>query len=433
MKNHVYKKVCALKHHIYIKICIILFISLLEFSLLSNFLDWKLSEEEYKDQILNNTTALATILLPPVNASKNEQLQAVQKVSKAMGFDISLFAADKELIAASGDVSYPSSVDIKQGMWVPEARETRWVTILPDGRWVAIKLDNMGMLIENERHILAFAVILILIFITTYPFIRRLTGRLERLQQSVESIGNGDLSARVKVEGKDEVALLAQSFNNTAEKIEKLVVAQRLLLANASHELRTPLSRIRLGIDMLEKENSLARRDALRSDIRELDMLIHELLLMSRLDSGVEEEMEEVDMMAMVAEECSRYPDCNLVGNVTSTIRGNLRMLQHMVRNLIDNAYTHGKAPVEVQLKQDNGYLKLIVSDGGDGISESEWANVFEPFYRAKDKQNVQGFGLGLPIIKKIAEAHNATIIIKNDPISMVIVMFFVNALDEKS
>ena len=89
--------------------------------------------------------------------------------------------------------------------------------------------------------------------IGAYPIVRGLTRRLERLQAGVETLGAGNLSARVKVEGKDEVARLAGSFNRAAARIEELVGAHRMLLANASHELRTPLSRIRLGIELFEQ------------------------------------------------------------------------------------------------------------------------------------------------------------------------------------
>src|SRR6185436_15725783 len=101
------------------------------------------------------------------------------------------------------------------------------------------------------------------------PIVRRLTGRLERLQRGVESLGAGDLRARVKVEGRDEVARLAQSFNQAAARIESLVDAHKLLLANASHELRTPLTRIRLGLELVEAHPE--RRQALARDIAELD------------------------------------------------------------------------------------------------------------------------------------------------------------------
>ena len=124
--------------------------------------------------------------------------------------------------------------------------------------------------------------------ICAYPLVRRLTRRLERLQAGVEQLGAGDLAARVKVEGKDEVAMLAESFNRAAARIEDLVGSHKLLLANASHELRTPLSRIRMGVELLKETagpQDLKRKADLERDIAELDALIDEILLSSRLDA----------------------------------------------------------------------------------------------------------------------------------------------------
>jgi len=113
----------------------------------------------------------------------------------------------------------------------------------------------------------------------TYPVVRRLTQRLERLQRGVDALGAGELSARVKVEGKDEVARLAESFNRAAARIEELVGAHKSLLANASHELRTPLARIRMALELGKDKREVER------DIAELDALIDEVLLASRLDA----------------------------------------------------------------------------------------------------------------------------------------------------
>ena len=88
--------------------------------------------------------------------------------------------------------------------------------------------------------------------IGAYPVVRRLTRRLERLQARVDALGEGDLSARVDVEGTDEVAVLARSFNRAAERVEALVNAQRSTLASASHELRSPLARIRVALELLQ-------------------------------------------------------------------------------------------------------------------------------------------------------------------------------------
>ena len=115
------------------------------------------------------------------------------------------------------------------------------------------------------------------------PIVRRLTGRLERCSTASSRSAPAISRARVKVEGRDEVARLAQSFNQAAARIESLVDAHKMLLANASHELRTPLARIRLGLELVEAHPE--RKAELARDIAELDQLVDEILLVSRLDA----------------------------------------------------------------------------------------------------------------------------------------------------
>ena len=141
--------------------------------------------------------------------------------------------------------------------------------------------------------------------------------RLERLQEGVESLGAGELSARVKVEGKDEVARLAESFNSAAARIEELVSAHKMLLANTSHELRTPSvahppwHRAHEG-----RHRSPSASAALEKDIAELDGLIEEILLSSRLDANKAiEAPEDVDLLALAAEEAARYEHCSVAGS----------------------------------------------------------------------------------------------------------------------
>src|SRR5581483_4511828 len=149
-----------------------------------------------------------------------------------------------------------------------------------------------------------------------------------------------DLSARVKVEGRDEVAQLAGSFNRAAARIEELVQAHRMLLSNASHELRTPLSRIRLGVELYKESGDAKYKAELERDIGELDALIDEILLASRLDvTRALPSREEVDLLALVAEECARY-DCMPDGQPVS-VRGDPRLLRRLIRNLLENARRH--------------------------------------------------------------------------------------------
>lgn len=281
---------------------------------------------------------------------------------------------------------------------------------LPDGRWLSVSSSGHRKPPPILRLATFLAGIALAVGIVAYPFVRRLTGRLERLQQGVDKIGAGDLSFRVRVEGRDEVAKLAESFNVATSKIETLLGSHRLLLANASHELRTPLSRIRLGIEMLGGDVDQKRFDALQEDIVELDTLIDEILLMSRLDAGSHHDLcEDVDLVAFIAEECAHYSDCIFSGTVPD-IQADPRLLARLLRNLLQNAQTHGAPPIRVHLEHHGDNISLTVSDGGDGFVDLDPTKVFQPFYRASGKQNVRGYGLGLALVKQIAEAHDGTV-----------------------
>src|SRR5262249_50505315 len=250
----------------------------------------------------------------------------------------------------------------------------------------------------------------LIVALAALPVVRRVTRRLERLQASVESLGAGDLSARVTVEGRDEVARLAESFNRAAAQIESLVEAHKMLLANASHELRTPLTRIRLGIELLKKGDDPKRRADLEADIRELDQLIDEILLASRLDAGVALEVdEEIDLLALAAEECARSEACALSGE-PATVRGDPRLLRRMIRNLIVNAEQHGKPPVEADIRADAGRAVLRVCDHGPGIDEAGRARLFLPFRRKEAPGERAGHGLGLALVRQIAERHGGSV-----------------------
>src|SRR5918996_693367 len=199
----------------------------------------------------------------------------------------------------------------------------------------------------------------------------------------------GELAARVKVEGRDEVARLAESFNRAAARIEDLVGAHKSLLAHVSHELRTPLARIRMALELGKDKGEVER------DIAELDALIDEVLLASRLDALSSLEItEEVDLLALAAEEAARY-DVEAQGE-PFVVRGDPRLLRRMIRNLLENARRHGAAPIEVKVIRG----ELRVCDAGPGVPPAERERVFEPFYSKR------GVGLGLTLVRQIARRH---------------------------
>jgi two-component system OmpR family sensor kinase len=258
-----------------------------------------------------------------------------------------------------------------------------------------------------------------------YPVVRRLTKRLEGLQQGVQRWGEGDLSVRMPVLGNDEVADLSQRFNAAAARIETLMASQKSLLANASHELRSPLARIRMGLELMEVAAADAavqqrtRQEILRN-MAELDQLIDEILLASRLDAREADlgTVESVDLVGLCAEECARVGAVLDVpeGVHTLEVQGVGKLLRRMVRNLLENARRYGDAQqpsgaIELTLRHLASGVQLSVCDRGPGVPEAWRERIFEPFFRLPGaSERVGGVGLGLALVKSIAERHGATV-----------------------
>jgi signal transduction histidine kinase len=345
-------------------------------------------------------------VLPPAIAPPAEQQDALRRLAAGLNADVTLFDQDGQPTASIGRPLPPPSAKHRHtmGVFSWEHGPVSYVH-LADGRWLVA-----GAAIGSPHTRLLFHFVLLLlavaIGIAAFPIVRQISRRLERLQQGVESLGAGDLTARVPVEGHDEVARLAGSFNRAANQIEQLVQSHKTLLANASHELRTPLARIRLAVELLKNSADDERRKGLEQDIAELDWLVDEILLASRLDAVAEPlAAEELDLLALAAEECARYDDVQLEGAVVS-VHGDARLLRRLLRNLLENARRHGAPPTHVKTAQGAGTAILTVWDNGSGVPPAEFENVFRPFYRPTGAAKSTGTGLGLSLVRQIARRH---------------------------
>jgi signal transduction histidine kinase len=386
---------------------------------------WRMGQSNLPhSEVLELAGEFAQAVLPPPEAPREEQQRAVERLGRRLRVDLGLFDRNREPVAAVGrKLPQPVAIGERGGLLLGRGGAA-WTFPLPDGRWLVARPRPrppgpfVGLIFFLSAMALAIAVF-------AYPVVRGLTRRLERLQIGVEKLGAGNLATRVPVEGRDEVARLAASFNRAAARIEELVGAHRLLLANASHELRTPLSRIRLGIELFEAKPSPKIKADLARDIAELDDLIEEILLASRLGADVAPlAAEDVDLLALAAEECARYESCCLDGEAV-TLRGDPRLLRRLLRNLLDNAQRHGRPPVRVELRRRGGQAVMAVMDAGEGIPANERERVFMPFYRgapaaatgAGDGGTTPlqgacgggkegGVGLGLALVRQIARLH---------------------------
>ena len=249
----------------------------------------------------------------------------------------------------------------------------------------------------------------------SYPVIRRLTKRLEALELGVRQWGEGDLSRRLPDAGADEVAVLAQGFNAAAQRVQALLLSHKALLANASHELRSPLTRIRMGLELMGPQTASSIKEEITRNIQELDQLVDEILLASRLDASEADlgTMEPVDMLGLMAEEC------NAVGvaldapadSAGLVVHGVAKLLRRAVRNLLENALRHGASVVNASARRDGGSIVLAVADNGPGVPVHLRERIFEPFYRLPGaSERDGGAGLGLALVKSIVVRHGGAV-----------------------
>lgn len=288
----------------------------------------------------------------------------------------------------------------------------------------------------------ALALLLALLFVAvaagSYPVVRRLTRRLEALQRGVETFGAGDLTHRVPLTGRDEVAALAHSFNRAAQQVEDLVRANRSLLANASHEIRSPLARLKMAVEMLESappERRAALKAEVDRDIQELDALVEEVLLASRLDAQTTPVRERVDLLGLLAEEAARVEagvqvlpaaaagaravrdtDDAAVDTVPGlgdalTLQGEERLLRRALRNLLENARRYGGDEIQVLCQPGADRIEISICDRGPGVPLALAERVFEPFFRLPGHAEMAGgVGLGLSLVRQIAQRHGGEV-----------------------
>ena len=373
---------------------------------------WRLTALQHERTAFDAYAQLAAQVLPPAGASSDVQQQALQAWGDRMGARFTLYGPDGTLLAHAGELLAAPGVDRTRSGWVDVGSGTV-VLKLPDGRSL---VGRKSSVIPRQPLQVAALMALIALAVSTvaYPVVRRLTKRLERLQTSVEALGAGDLKARVDARGCDEVARLAESFNRAAARIEGLLASQRALLANASHELRSPLARIRMAVELTEPAATPGVREELRKNIVELDQLIDEILLASRLEATAPSparDFEAVDLTALVAEECARA-GAEFSGAQVQ-MQGDSRLLRRLVRNLLDNGRRHGGGStleVSLLLPRDDA-VRLEVCDRGAGIPVELRERIFEPFFRVPGaREGDGGVGLGLALVRSIAERHRGQV-----------------------
>jgi two-component system sensor histidine kinase MprB len=243
---------------------------------------------------------------------------------------------------------------------------------------------------------------------------------VRRLTASVEDIARTQRLDPIPIEGSDEVARLAQSFNEMLRALSASQHRQRQLVADAGHELRTPLTSLRTNLDLLVQadasaglsaENRAELLDDVRAQIGEMTTLIGDLVELAR-DEPVSPTVEPVELTAVLGQAVARVRRRADVEFAVHTspwwVTGDADALERAITNLLDNAAKWSPEGGVVTVSLDQG--TLMVADQGPGISPRDLPHVFDRFYRSAESRGMPGSGLGLSIVRSIAERHGGVV-----------------------
>jgi signal transduction histidine kinase len=308
---------------------------------------------------------------------------------------------------------------------------------LADGRAGTLEYDvhpprRFGM---NASTIVALAVVVGAVgaFLTA----RSLARPLSQLSSVARKFGSGRLDVRAGMDRKDEIGDVARAFDDMADRIASLLLAERELLANVSHELRTPLARIRVALEIAsEHEPSIGLEELaeIGEELAELERIVEDVVATARLareDTGSAASLrlrtERIDPSALldrsVARFRARHADYPLRVDLSRElpfIDVDPVLIRRVFDNLLDNAQKYGSLdgrPIELHARDDGDALVVEVRDQGSGMAKSDLARVFEPFFRA-DRSRTRatgGLGLGLALVKRVVDAHGGTVVLESN------------------
>jgi signal transduction histidine kinase len=303
----------------------------------------------------------------------------------------------------------------------------RYVVVLAD-----TLTDVQGTVsVVRKRILLAGAIVLLIAVLAGYLVASRLTARVERLEAAARKVASGDFSTRIEADSEDELGRLAGAFADMQRQLARLDTARKQFIASASHELRTPIFSLGGFIELLEDEDldEATRAQFLaqvRGQVERLRKLATELLDLSRLEAGgLELRPEPTDVGALARQVVGEFtPRVSQHGGSLELRTGEDPIelecdpdrVAQVMRILLDNALVHTPdgTGIVVSAAQEDGHVRLEVSDMGLGIKRQSMPHIFEPFFSSDE--GAQGAGLGLAIARELADTMRGRLTVRSVP-----------------
>jgi signal transduction histidine kinase len=251
---------------------------------------------------------------------------------------------------------------------------------------------------------------------------------IRRIASTIARFGQGDLTARVHTRRPDEIGQLGRSFNQMAERLERLIVSERRLLGDISHELRSPLARLKFAVKLARTSpNTSAALDRIDRDVTRIASLVSDIVEITFVEGDPAlrgaESVPIADIVREVARDCSVEADmrgCRIVlaGHVEGNALGSRELLRRAVENVLRNAirYSPDHSDIDVSLDGDGLNADIVVRDHGPGVPEDALTRIFDPFFRVEEARDATsgGSGLGLSIANRAVQAHHGCIKAEN-------------------
>ena len=261
------------------------------------------------------------------------------------------------------------------------------------------------------------------VIVGSYLMVRRLIRPVHWLSQGVGEIGKGHFDHQVPVRSSDELGELTQSFNEMAQRVSEMIQTRDRLLLDVSHELRSPLTRMKVAAEFIQNEPA---KEKMQQEIRELEMMVTELLETERLKSNPGSlTLVETDLITLAKEVAQSYSEVKPGVRLDSLIRSVVLPLDRqriimVLRNVVENALKHTRSeqgPVTIKIQKNTNEVEMLIQDFGPGIPQEEQSRIFEPFYRVDQSRTREtgGYGLGLSLAKKIMTAHDGDLTLTSE------------------